>query len=88
MLAPTLNLQPAGKEGFELELGPWSTLGECALTGDDYVPDFDAVAIPPCRFLRIRRAAFAAACTSCLSDSVASSAVMSYQVTIVVSFKL
>ncbi|EIE23075.1 DUF21-domain-containing protein, partial [Coccomyxa subellipsoidea C-169] len=50
-----------GAECFELDLGPWSVLGNRALSCDDYVPDFDAVAQPPCRMLRIRRAAYRAA---------------------------
>lgn len=60
----------AGSEGFELELGPWSVLGNRALSVDDYVPDFDAVAQPPCRMLRIRRAAYRAALEACTLDPV------------------
>ena len=33
----------AGSEGFELEMGPWSVLGNKALSSDAYVPDFSAV---------------------------------------------
>lgn len=51
----------AGAEGFELELGPWSCLGNKALAADEYVPDFDAVGIAPLRALRIRRPAYLAA---------------------------
>lgn len=50
-----------GAEGFQLELGPWSVLATKALTMDSYIPDFDAVGIPPYRLVRIRRAAFLAA---------------------------
>lgn len=51
----------AGQEGFELEVGPWSVLGNRSLTHGDYQPDFDAVALPPFRLLRIRRADYNAA---------------------------
>ncbi|KAK9814494.1 hypothetical protein WJX72_006765 [[Myrmecia] bisecta] len=50
-----------GAEGFELELGPWSVLGNKALSQEHYVPDFDAIAIAPFRLLRIRRPAYRAA---------------------------
>ena len=30
-------------EGFELEMGPWSVLGNKALSSASYVPDFTAV---------------------------------------------
>lgn len=59
-----------GAECFELDLGPWSVLGNRALSVDDYVPDFDAVAQPPCRMLRIRRAAYRAALEACTLDPV------------------
>lgn len=32
-----------GVEGFELELGPWSVLGNKALSTTSYIPDFTAV---------------------------------------------
>ncbi len=48
-------------EGFELELGPWTVLGRQALTQQAYYPDFDAVALAPCRLLRLTRPAFLAA---------------------------
>lgn len=51
----------AGSEGFESELGPWSHLGAKALSAapeEPYVPDFDAVALPPCRVLRIHADAY------------------------------
>jgi len=51
----------AGSEGFESELGPWSHLGAKALAAtaeEPYVPDFDAVALPPCRVLRIHADAY------------------------------
>ena len=48
-------------EGFELELGPWTVLGRQALTQQSYSPDFDAVALAPCRLLRLTRPAFLAA---------------------------
>ena len=51
---------PVG-EGFELELGPWTVLGRQALTQQEYAPDFDAVALGPCRLLRLTRPAFLAA---------------------------
>ena len=60
----------AGAECFELDLGPWSVLGNRALSVDDYVPDFDAVAQPPCRMIRIRRAAYRAALEACILDPV------------------
>lgn len=60
----------AGAEGFELDLGPWSVLGNRSLSVDDYVPDFDAVAQPPCRMLRIRRAAYRAALEATTLDPV------------------
>ena len=48
-----------------MELGPWSVLGQKALsTIAAYVPDFDAVALPPCRLLRIPRSAYCAALDS------------------------
>lgn len=50
-----------GAEDFELELGPWSVLGQRALVVPRFEPDFDAVALPPCRLLRIPRSAYAAA---------------------------
>ena len=53
-----------------MDLGPWSVLGNRALSVDDYVPDFDAVAQPPCRMLRIRRAAYRAALEACTLDPV------------------
>lgn len=58
-------------------MGPWSTLGNRALTSDAYIPDFDAVALPPCRMLRIRRAAFRAALEATTLDPV-----LGYQVLI------
>ena len=66
-----------GAEHFELDLGPWSVLGNRALSVDDYVPDFDAIAQPPCRMLRIRRAAYRAALEACTLDPV-----LGYQVLI------
>lgn len=36
-------LAAAGIESFELELGPWSVLGNKALSTTSYVPDFSAV---------------------------------------------
>lgn len=44
-----------------MELGPWSVLGQKALSTASYVPDFDAVALPPCRLLRIPQSAYGAA---------------------------
>lgn len=52
-------------EGFNFELGPWSILGNRALSQDVYIPDFDAVAIPPCRILKIEKAAYVQAVQSC-----------------------
>ncbi|CAD7699841.1 unnamed protein product [Ostreobium quekettii] len=45
-----------GMEEFTLEIGPWSTLGNKALANtalEQYVPDFDAQAVAPCRLLCI-----------------------------------
>lgn len=53
-----------GAEDFELELGPWSVLGQRALVAPHFEPDFDAVALPPCRLLRIPASAYAAALTA------------------------
>lgn len=52
-------------EGFNFELGPWSILGNRALSQDVYIPDFDAVAIPPCRILKIEKAPYVQAVQSC-----------------------
>lgn len=58
----------SGTEGFTFERGPWSVLGSGALgalgtlsLGEQYMPDFDAVAVAACRLLRISRAAYLAA---------------------------
>lgn len=56
-------------EEFCFELGPWSVLGNSALTREDYVPDFSAVAVPPCRLLRLEREAYEAALKSLLPSS-------------------
>lgn len=40
---PAEDMLRAGSEGFELEMGPWSVLGNKALSSDAYVPDFSAV---------------------------------------------
>ncbi|CAL5222079.1 g4385 [Coccomyxa viridis] len=52
-----------GAEGFELELGPWSTLGNRSLSSESYTPDFTAMALnsAPFRMLRISRSAYRAA---------------------------
>lgn len=50
-----------GAEGFELDMGPWSVIGNKALTSSTYVPDFDAAPVPPYRLLRISRASYLAA---------------------------
>lgn len=50
-----------GAEGFELDVGAWSHLGNKALTTEQYAPDFDAAAVPPYRLLRIHRASYLAA---------------------------
>jgi hypothetical protein len=50
-------------------------LGNRALSTDDYIPDFDAMALPPCRMLRIRKAAYRAALEATTLDPV-----MGYQV--------
>jgi hypothetical protein len=47
-----------------MELGPWSVLGQKALSTKKYVPDFDAVALPPCRLLRIPQSAYGPALDS------------------------
>lgn len=52
-------------EGFTFEMGPWSILGNRALSQDEYIPDFDAVATPPCRILKIEKAAYSQAVQSC-----------------------
>ena len=36
-------LMHAGSDGFELEMGPWSVLGNKALSTKGYKPDFSAV---------------------------------------------
>jgi hypothetical protein len=56
-------------------MGPWSVLGNRALASKEYTPDFDAVALPPCRMLRIHRAAYRAALEATTLDPV-----MGYQV--------
>lgn len=43
----------AGKEEFESEMGPWTSLGEQALRKDDYVPDYSAIIAGPCRLLQV-----------------------------------
>lgn len=55
-----------GAENFQFELGPWSVLGNRALGEPQdpnwsYVADFDALALPPCRLLRISRPTYLAA---------------------------
>jgi len=55
----------ASSEGFSFDVGPWSTLGNRALSQENYIPDFDAVALPPCRLLRIDRAAYRTALRAC-----------------------
>ncbi len=45
-------------EHFNFEMGPWSVLGNKALTQDKYVPDFMAVAMAPCRILTLEKAAY------------------------------
>lgn len=60
LVATMQSCAAAGAEDFELELGPWSVLGQRALVAP-FEPDFDAVALPPCRLLRIPRSAYAAA---------------------------
>lgn len=45
-------------EHFNFEMGPWSVLGNKALTQDTYVPDFVAVAMAPCRILTLEKAAY------------------------------
>lgn len=52
-------------EGFSFVLGPWSVLGNRALSQDTYIPDFDAIAVPPCRILKIEKAAYEQALQSC-----------------------
>lgn len=50
-----------GAEGFMLELGSWSTLGNKALAQGRYVPDFEARAVAPCRLLCIHKNHYKAA---------------------------
>lgn len=57
-------------EGFSFELGPWSVLGNKALSDDAFVADFDAVAIPPCRLLRITRASYRVALRAARVDTI------------------
>ncbi|WPT17810.1 Metal transporter CNNM2 [Picochlorum sp. SENEW3] len=52
-------------EGFSFVLGPWSVLGNRALSQESYIPDFDAIAVPPCRILKIEKAAYKQALQSC-----------------------
>ncbi|MEW5319026.1 MAG: hypothetical protein WDW38_010202 [Sanguina aurantia] len=58
-----------GAEGFELDVGAWSHLGNKALTTEQYAPDFDAAAVPPYRLLRIHRASYLAATLQRQGDS-------------------
>jgi metal transporter CNNM len=51
----------AGSEDFESELGPWSYVGQSALTKDNYAPDFKAFACKGSRVLFINRADYKAA---------------------------
>lgn len=51
----------AGGEEFELELGPWSVLGNKALTQTRYLPDFCAYPIGSCRLVRISKSQYEAA---------------------------
>ena len=52
-------------EHFNFEMGPWSVLGNKALVQERYVPDFDAVAMAPCRILKLEKAAYLKAIQSC-----------------------
>jgi hypothetical protein len=51
----------AGEEAFESELGPWSFMGNAALSQPSYIPDFSSVTSGRCRLLQIERASFARA---------------------------
>lgn len=57
-------------EGFSFELGPWSILGNKALSHDSFIADFDAVAIAPCRILRVTRASFKVALRAARVDAI------------------
>jgi CRP-like cAMP-binding protein len=48
----------AGEEAFESELGPWSFMGNAALSQPSYIPDFSSVTSGRCRLLQIERASF------------------------------
>ena len=51
----------AGEDQFHTNVGPWSTIGDRALTDEEYRPDFTAVTDGQCRLLQIRREQFEAA---------------------------
>lgn len=54
----------AGSEDFESELGPWSYIGQSALTKEPYVPDFRAYSCSSTRVLLINRTDYKAALAS------------------------
>jgi CRP-like cAMP-binding protein len=60
-------------EGFSFELGPWSVLGNRALSDLRFVADFDAVAVPPCRLLRVKRESYKAALRAASYDAIVGS---------------
>ena len=63
----------AGSEGFESELGPWSTLGSKALTADElqpYLPDYTATISGACRLLYIDRLEYRTALRAAKIDHV------------------
>jgi hypothetical protein len=51
----------AGQDAFHSDIGPWSTLGDRALLGGAYHPDFSAITNGSCRILQIKSTAFAEA---------------------------
>lgn len=51
----------AGGEEFQLELGPWSILGNKALSQEGYTPDFCAYPVGSCRLVRISKVQYDAA---------------------------
>lgn len=60
-----------GREDFQLELGPWSVLGNRVLSADSpYIPDFDAVGSAPVRLLRISRKSFEGALEAARLETV------------------
>ncbi|KAK3264504.1 hypothetical protein CYMTET_26766 [Cymbomonas tetramitiformis] len=58
----------AGAEHFTSELGPWTVVGNPALTNEVYYPDFDASMVGPCRILLVRKTAYQMALKICQGE--------------------